>query len=294
MSSTMPPTIGILPKSLQQLLTEVVQKIVTAVQPEKIICYGLRSVHCQDWGCFLDEGIMRDTSRLKLDLLIIAPITKGQLEQDISFAAEQQCKPLADVHCITHKVHSVNENLTKGSLFFCTLYTKGLLIYDAGPTHLETPGPSVGTSLERNIIQAIWTRWYGLAQHFYKSAVDSQDFERPDLTAFMLHQAMEHTCGALIRIFTGYRPNTHNLSRLLMMVENFTDQFTRIFPRGTKQEEDLYSVLQHGYLDARYKDEYIVPTGVLDILIQRVQEAQTIAYILYQEKQSLYSLPKVV
>ncbi|MBN9379944.1 MAG: HEPN domain-containing protein [Chitinophagaceae bacterium] len=293
MPITKPSTIGILPRSLQQVLAEVVNKIVSAVQPEKIICYGLRSVHYQDWGCFLDEGVIRDTYRLKLDLLIIAPVTKGQLEQDISFAAEQQCKPLADVHCITHKIHSVNENLTKGNPFFCALYNKGLLIYDAGQTALDTPGLSVGTSLERNILEVIWSRWYGLAQHFYKSAVDSQDFERPDLTAFMLHQAMEHTCGALIRIFTGYRPNTHNLSRLLMMVENFTDQFTRIFPKGTKQEEDLYSVLQHGYLDARYKDEYIVPIGILDILIQRVQEAQAVAAILYQEKLSLYSLPKV-
>ena len=271
MPNTMPSTIGVFPRALQQLLAEVVQKIVLAVQPEKIICYGLRSVQYQDWGCFFGEGIMRDTSRLKLDLLIIAAVTKGQLEQDISFVAEQQCTPLADVHCITHKIHSVNENLTKGSPFFCTLYSKGLLIYDSGQTDLETPVSMVGPMLERHIMQAIWTRWYGLAQHFCKSAIDSQDFERPDLTAFMLHQSMEHTCGALIPVFTGYRPNTHNLSRLLMMVENFTDQFTRIFPRSTKQEEDLYSILQHGYLDARYKDEYIVPTGILDILIQRVQ-----------------------
>ncbi len=293
MPITPPFTIGILPRSLQQLLAEVVQKIVTAVQPEKIICYGLRSVHYQDWGCFLDEGIMRDTSRLKLDLLIIAPVTKGQLEQDISFAAEQQCKSLADVHCITHKVHSVNENLTKGNPFFCTLCNKGWLIYDSGQTGLETPVSMVEPMLDRYILEAIWRRWYGLAQHFYKSAVDSQDFERPDLTAFMLHQAMEHTCGALIRIFTGYRPNTHNLSRLLMMVENFTDQLSKLFPKSTKEEEAIYAVLQHGYLDARYKDEYIVPTGILDVLIQRVQEAQTIAAILYQEKLSLYSLPKV-
>ncbi len=293
MPITSPFIIGILPRWHQQLLAEVVQKIVLAVQPEKIICYGLRSVHYQDWGCFLDEGTMKDSSRLKLDLLIIAPVTRGQLEQDISFAAEQQCKALADVHCITHKIHSVNENLSKGSPFFCTLYSKGLFVYDSEQTALESPVEMAVPTIERPIIQAIWTRWYGLAQHFYKSAVDSQDFERPDLTAFMLHQAMEHTCGALIRILTGYRPNTHNLSRLLMMVENFTDQLTKLFPKSTKEEEAIYAVLQHGYLDARYKDEYIVPTGVLEILIQRVQEAQTIAAILYQEKLSLYSLPKV-
>lgn len=154
----MPPTIGILPRSIQQQLAEVVQKIAYAVQPEKIICYGIRTAHNQDWGCFIDGGVIKESIRLKLDLLIIAPVTKGQLEQDISFAAELQCKSLADVHCITHKIHSVNDNLTKGSPFFCTLYSKGLLIYDSGQTNLETPADIVGPTVERHIMQAIWTR----------------------------------------------------------------------------------------------------------------------------------------
>jgi HEPN domain-containing protein len=38
-------------------------------------------------------------------------------------------------------------------------------------------------------------------------------YGRPDVTTFMLHQAVEHTCSAPIRVFTGYRPNAHNLTQ---------------------------------------------------------------------------------
>jgi len=285
------PAIAILPRQQQQVLAELIQKVVTAVQPEKIICYGIRSIDTHEWGCFSNDGAVKDTTRLKLDLLIIAPATKGQTEQDISFAAEQQCKALADVFCVTHKIHSVKEGLANGNPFYSTLYHKGLLIYDSGQTELHSPSQMPAPLLELPIIEAIWLKWYGLALHFYKSAVDSQHFERPDLTAFMLHQAVEHTCGALIRVFSGYRPNTHNLTRLLMMVENFTQKITQVFPRSTREEEELYGIIQRAYLDARYKDNYTVPAGSLDLLIRRVHELQSIAASLYAEKLALYSLP---
>src|ERR1700748_32624 len=97
------PAIAILPRQQQQVLAELVQKVVNAVQPEKIICYVMRSVDTREWGCFCGDGAVNDTTRLKFDFLIIAPVTRGQLEQDISFIAEQQCKSLADFFCITHK-----------------------------------------------------------------------------------------------------------------------------------------------------------------------------------------------
>jgi len=107
----------------------------------------------------------------------------------------------------------------------------------------------------------------------------------------MLHQAIEHACGALIRIYTGYRPNTHNLSRLLQMVESFTRELKAIFPKSTKEEEGIYGILQHGYLDARYKDEYNVPASTLQILIDRVQQFQKVAADLYKGKMSQYLQP---
>jgi HEPN domain-containing protein len=288
----MPTTIGFLPRSQQELLAELIQKIVGAVHPEKIICYGIRSSYYQDWGCFLDNERVRENARLRFDLLIIASSAKGQTEQDISQIAEQQCKPLADVCCITHKIHTINDGLAKGNPFFCALYHKGMFVYESGQTALLNPGSKERGALERHIIEGYWSRWYGLALNFFKSAVDSLGYERPDLTAFMLHQSVEHTCSALIRVFTGYRPNTHNLTRLMMMVESFTNELTKVFPRVTREEEEIYGILQRGYLDARYKDVYNVPLATLNLLIERVQQLQVIAATLYAERLSLHSQPE--
>jgi HEPN domain-containing protein len=291
MQASLPLTIGFLPRSQQQLLAELVPKIIGAVDPEKIICYGIRSVHYQDWGCFLDRGGVKENTRLSLDLLIITSAAKGQNEQDVSQTAEHHCKALADVRCVTHKIHSVNDGLANGNPFYHSLYHKGIILYDAGQTALLNRGSLEKCIQEQHVLEGIWSRWYGLAVNFYKGAVDSLDYNRPDLTAFMLHQAVEHTCGALIRVFTGYRPNTHNLTRLLMMVENFTNQLTLVFPRVTKEEEEIYGILQRGYLDARYKDDYTVPSATLNLLIERVGRIQAIAASLYAEKLRLYSRP---
>lgn len=291
MNISLPPAIGFLPRSQQQLMAELIGKIVEAVHPEKIICYGIRSIHYQDWGCFLDVGRIKEDARLSIDLLIIASAAKGKAEQDISQAAEQVCHPWADAHCITHKIHTVNDNLANGIPFFCALYHKGMIVYDSGETALFNPGRIEDCISERAVIEGIWTRWHGLALNFFKSAEESLKYERPDLTIFMLHQAVEHTCGALIRVFTGYRPNTHNLTRLLMMVESFTRQLHMVFPRITREEEEIYGILQRGYLDARYKEDYSVPPAMLRLLLERVGRLQSIAAELYYEKLSLYHSP---
>jgi hypothetical protein len=43
-------TIEFLSKPQQECLAELIQKIVQAVQPEKIVCYGARISHYQEWG----------------------------------------------------------------------------------------------------------------------------------------------------------------------------------------------------------------------------------------------------
>jgi len=290
MSVAMRPTIEFLPESQQALLEEIIRKIAAAVHPEKIICYGIRSSRLQEWGCFLDKEGPGENTRLCFDLLIIADAARGQSEQDISQVAEQRAEPMAEVCCITHKIHAVNSALTEGNPFFCALYYKGIFLYDAGRTALVGPAQPDSLFLKRHIVETYWSRWYGLALNFYKGANESLVSGRADITVFMLHQATEHTCGALIRVFTGYRPNTHNLTRLLTITESFTNKLTAVFPCNTKEEEELYAILQHGYSDARYKDVYEVPAATLAILMGRVQKLQDIAATLYTDRLAFYGL----
>ena len=180
MHPSLPPTVGFLPRSQQQLLTELIQKIVGAVRPEKIICYGIRSVHYQDWGTFVERRGIKEDARLAIDLLIIAPSTKGQTEQDISQAAEHCCKQLADVCCVTHKIHTVNEGLSNGNPFFSALYYHGLMIYDSGQTALLHPRLARNEFISQSELEGIWSRWYGLALNFYNCAVESLKYQSGD------------------------------------------------------------------------------------------------------------------
>lgn len=290
MHASLPLTIGFLPRLQQQLLAELVTTIVGAVHPEKVICFGIRSIHYQDWSCFINRGYIKEKSRLSLDLLVIAGAAKGQTEQDISQFVEEHCKTLADVHCVVHKINTVKISLSEGKSFYSTLYHQGIMLYDSGQNALLNPGPMERSVQVKTVLESIWLRWHGLATNFFKGAVDSLSYNRPDLTTFLLHQAVEHTCGALIRIYTGYRPNTHSLTRLFMMVDNFSNQFSLIFPRTTKEEEEIYGVLQRGYLDTRYKEGYEVSPAILQVLIERVARIQAIAGALYEEKLASYGL----
>jgi HEPN domain-containing protein len=282
-------TIEYLSKPQQERLTALIQQIVRAVQPEKVICFGIRVSQYQEWGCFLDNGGYKDNVYPSFDLLLISPTEEKRAEHEISQIAEQKCQSPLAISCITHKIHAVNDALTFGNPFFCSLYHKGILLYDAGSVPLSDPGNPEEAALKKYIAEAYWSRWYGLAQQFLKGAADSLPYGRPALTVFMLHQAVEHTCIALIRVFTGYRPNTHNLFRLLTIIENFSAMLMCVFPCITKEEKELFKILQKAYSDSRYKDVYDISADKVAVLTERVKELQAIAESLYMERIASYS-----
>ena len=281
-------TIEHLSKPQQERLAELIQQIARAVQPEKIICYGIRISQYREWSCFLDTVGCKENVYLSFDLLILSPTDEKRAEHDISQIAEQKCQSPLAISCITHKIHAVNHALTSGSPFFCSLYHKGILLYDAGVTSLSDPGNPEKGALKKYIAEAYWSRWYGLAQQFLKGAAESLSYGRPALTVFMLHQAVEHTCIALIRVFTGYRPNTHNLTRLLAFIENFSELLLSVFPCVTKKEKELFDILVRGYSDTRYKDVYDISADAITILVERVREIQDLAAALYQNRIGFY------
>lgn len=283
-------TIELLPQSQRECLSELVQKIVQAVQPEKIICFGARLSHYQEWGCFQNKSESKGEFHPSFDLLIISPVEEKLDLHDVAQIVEQQCIPPMSIFCISHKINSVNDALIAGQAFFCSLYHNGILLYDAGKMELIDPGDPEKGKLKKETMQTYWSRWYGLAQYFLKGAADSITYDRPDLTLFMLHQAVEHTCIALIRVFTGYRPNTHNLARLLAIIENFSVMLMTVFPSITKEEKALFRILQKAYSDSKYKDEYTISSDTVTILTERVTELQVIAETLYKNR--LASLDK--
>ena len=89
---------------------------------------------------------------------------------------------------------------------------------------------------------------------------------------------------ALLRVYTGYRSTTHNLFRLLALIENFSFVPSSVFPCITAEEIALLNQLNKAYSDARYKENYTVPTETAILLKKRVQELLLLAKKLYDKK----------
>jgi HEPN domain-containing protein len=278
-----------LAKFQQEQLAQLILRIVKAVQPEKVVCYGSRVTIMQDWGCFLDRDGYKESIHPTFDLLVIIKEDEKRAEHEIIQISEQQCVPPVTVTCIAHKLPSVNQALEASSHFFSTLFHKGILLYDAGGISLLAPHESFTGCFQRSKAETYWNRWFGLAQRFFSLAGHSVTCGWPDQAIFLLHQAVEHTCIALIRVFTGYRSNTHNLSRLLSMTENFSLVPMSIFPRITKEESELFNLLLRGYSDTRYKDLYDITIQTANVLIDRVKELQAVAESLYRDRIKIYS-----
>jgi HEPN domain-containing protein len=265
----------------QAQLGPFIQQIIETIQPEMIICYGIRSNLYKKWGCFLEHDDFQETPHLILDLLIIVGPNEKRPLHDITDKAEHNNLPHLILSCLTHKLNSVNDALENGHPFFSTLYHKGVLLYDSGRVQLSVPEKPELKPIPLHLAEANWQRWHGLAKTFLQSAISSMPYDRPDLTVFLLHQAVEHTCIALIRVFTGYRPNTHNLTRLFAMIENFSQMLKDSFSSVTPEERDLLNTLVKGYTDTRYKDDYLVEQEKISQLVARIKRMHSIAESIY-------------
>src|SRR5690606_21617446 len=89
--------------------------------------------------------------------------------------------------------------------------------------------------------------------------------------AFELHQATESLYYAVLLVFTDYKPKTHNLWKLRKKTKPYSRELFQVFRAETdKHEEYLFDLLKRGYVDARYRTDYVISREELSLLIERV------------------------
>ncbi|OQP59524.1 hypothetical protein A3860_37445 [Niastella vici] len=270
---------------LVTLLADLTQKIAKTIQPEKILCYGYRTFPQNDWSCFTEDSPNQETIKATFDLLVITngknDLPDHEMLQKINHLAE----PLdCEVTAIVQSLDSVNDLIAKNSRFLTTLYHKAVLVYNAGNGDIIDPPTAISHEETTRKIEAAWNNCYQTAERFFKTACFCLDNDWNEKALFDLHQATQHTCMALLRVYTGYRSTTHNLFRLLALIENFSFVPSSVFPCITAEEIALLNQLNKAYSDARYKENYTVPTETAILLKKRVQELLLLAQELYDKK----------
>lgn len=249
--------------ALQQIITE-------SVPAERIYVTGrlkrkfiVESIFNQ----FVNPSIEIDS----IDVVVVVASAEKRPENELQDIIENRCKRTVSVNVIVLPAPKFIQLLGAGHPFVFSLVKSGLLLYDAGNLHpiiekipdakamLEEAGSGRDTLLHSADISIEGAQYYQSQQHY-------------QMAAFLLHQATEHALMALLLVMTGYRFHTHNLDKLFRYSGAFSLDVCGLFPRNTPEETALFQLLQKAYVDARYKQDYVITESQTLVLVYRVQQ----------------------
>lgn len=264
----------------REVFFETISRVVDAVKPEAIICFGSRKTNREAWSAFSHSQTL--DSYTHYDILIITRSGERCKDHEVFDKVNLLNNEAIRLTPVVHPLKAVEEAIRKGSRFFTTVCRKGVLVY--GEAKPEVGFESVETC---PYDQSHWKHYFGLANQFLCGAEHYLSNAQPSLSVFMLHQATEHTCIAIIHACLGYRSATHSLNRLLALTENISPELTGLFPRHTEAERELFSLLAHAYSDVRYRQTFAISLEEAKTLFERVKELTGIAERIYNEVPNL-------
>src|ERR1700761_6317809 len=99
----------------QDALQRIKRIIVRAIQPEKIILFG---IYASPVG---EGGVLTAVSMGAYDLLIITREGDRRSDYELQDIIENRCREEAPVTALVHDIGYVNRRLSEGQYFFCTL-----------------------------------------------------------------------------------------------------------------------------------------------------------------------------
>lgn len=212
----------------------------------------------------------------RLNFLIILSKAHNHQRQELQEQLESSClKQGIRINVLIHTAEQLSRMYQENPYLFPELQEKGRLLYDSGTSSIPLPSPcSQGSSL---LAAQHFTRWFIPARAFCRSARFNLFRRELSLTAFLLHQSLEHAYTAVHLVFTGYRPTTHNLDKMRRYTSRFSTALAEVFPRHTKEENHLFYLLKTAYSRARYAHDYAISEKECFILLSRVSRLLLIA-----------------
>jgi len=207
--------------------------------------------------------------------LVLIKNTNNKSLPQLQDQIEQHCSSAMPVTIFLLETAIFNGWLATGHLFARTVCQSGVSIYAAGNFSISSVG-HYNAEAELKNLEKLFREGLNKSREFLAGADLFALRKQYKLAAFMLHQAAEQALGTLLKIGTGYHCCTHNIERLLRYAGMVSYQIPDIFPRKTDNEKRLFSLLQKGYIDSRYREDYSIGFTDLHELTERVRIIQDI------------------
>ncbi|UKJ09182.1 HEPN domain-containing protein [Solitalea lacus] len=250
-------------EALQKLIKDLVEKY----QPEQIICFGRIQHSNHSSSCFFEPA---ESTSYHYFLLMITAESKRiefNVQDFVNFRFAD-----GKVTILSHGKKTVEEAILKGSRFFTTVLSQGCILYSKDG-FIQTYAIS-----EVDIVQTLekarrqFERRFPLAKGFLNAAQETLATGHYSVAVFILHQVLEQSLATLIQVYIAYRTDMHHLGRMLDLCGCFLSQTDTLFPRNTKEEQRLFTLLNNSYSGARYKDNFTVSAGDVTLICEKVKE----------------------
>lgn len=263
-----------LPEYKREELEKIKEIILEHAKVEMVILFGSHVKNSWVSHKYVKEDKVYEYNS-DFDLLVI--VKNKKMEEDFGVWDEIEAQSYKKgvrtwISLIVDNIHDVNEQLALGRYFYSEVKKEGILLYDSG--NYELAEPRVLTQREqKNLSRQDFEYWFSSAKFFLDDCVQNLEKERLNNAAFNLHQAVERFTAALLLVYTGYRPKTHDLKSLLERAQEIDEDIWKIFlpGRDITEERRLFELLRRAYVDARYERSYEITVSELSFLIDRVR-----------------------
>ena len=242
-----------------QELYKLCRKIVELVNPVMIFLLG---------------AVTKEKSKQYFLLILMPDFIKRQTGEYESIIQNKLNDEIMVVP-IVHRIQSVNRFRKNGNVFFINNCSEERLLYNDRTAELDEPLTPIAEQISHKATINL-NEGFSKAKAFLKGAEFYIKEQEYILSAFMLHQATEHTYTAVLHSLTGYREQTHNISKLWTYCSLWAPQLNEALPLDTEQDQHLFKLMQKAYSNARYKDGYVISRNDVEVLISKVQSLQRI------------------
>ncbi len=264
----------IIPSRRPQIL-EVIEIIKETANPEMIILFGSYAKGTFVSHRYISNGILYEYQS-DMDILVVTkdhPVSENEIAYNIEEKTNHFRYP---VSIEVADINYINEGLAFGQYFFSDIIKEGILLYDKGTVGF-VERKALTKEEEKVIAESYFEQWIDSGKEFL---IDTRNaFNRKSLkkSVFYLHQSTESLYYAILLVFTGYKPKSHNLKHLRKQTKDFSEELFEVFPvEKDKDEKHLFDLLKRGYIDARYNPDYTITEEELKTLIERIERMQLV------------------
>jgi HEPN domain-containing protein len=173
------------------------------------------------------------------------------------------------VTLLAHDIREVNHEIRIGQYFFADVASEGIALYDS--VRFKLAKPKAHTPAERLDIALFNFRyWFQSAGGFWRGAGYYMAEGLGPHAAFLLHQATERYFHAVLLVYTGYKPRSHDIEALASQTAPMHEALQGVLPRAEGEDARLFDLLKRAYIEARYSKSYHITLDELAALRRHV------------------------